>query len=158
MLKVGDAMPDVTLTGREGQPVRLRDLLAGKALVVYFYPKDETPGCTAESCTFRDRYEDFLAAGADVVGISADPPDSHERFAARHGLPFRLLSDTSGAARAAFGAHGILGLVPGRVTFVFDRRGVVRYVFNSQLRVGMHAERTLQVVREIAAPEASARA
>ncbi len=140
-------MPDVTLGGAEGVPVRLRELVKARGLVVYFYPKDDTPGCTIESCNFRDQYEDFVTAGADVVGISADPPESHGRFAAKHRLPFRLLSDETGAARAAFGVKATLGFLPGRVTFVFDKEGIVRYVFESQLRVNAHVERALQVVQ-----------
>ena len=117
-------MPDVTLVGEGGARVRLRDLVKERGLVVYFYPKDDTPGCTAESCSFRDQYEDFVQAGADVVGISADPPDSHSRFASKYRLPFTLLSDGSGEARAAFGVKpALLGLMPGRVTFVFDGQG-----------------------------------
>jgi thioredoxin-dependent peroxiredoxin len=147
LLAVGDPMPDVTLSGPEGTLVRLRDLVKGRGLVVYFYPKDDTPGCTIESCTFRDQYEDFVTAGADVVGISADPPESHGRFAAKYRLPFQLLSDLSGAARAAFGIKPKLGFLPGRVTFVFDKDGVVRYVFESQLRVNQHVARALEVVQ-----------
>jgi len=146
-LAVGDSMPDVTLSGKGGAPVRLRDLVKERGLVVYFYPKDDTPGCTAESCNFRDSYEDFVSAGADVVGISSDPPESHGRFAAKHRLPFTLLSDESGSARAAFGVKSTFGLMPGRVTFVFDKDGVVRYVFDSQLRVNAHVEHALRVVQ-----------
>jgi peroxiredoxin Q/BCP len=149
-LPVGSTMPDVTLRGDQGASVRLRDLLRPGGLVVYFYPKDDSPGCTIESCTFRDQYEDFVAAGAEVVGISADDTASHQRFAAKHRLPFRLLSDEGGAAAAAFGVkRGPLGLLPGRVTFVFDQAGTVRYVFDSQLRVHTHVSKALEVVREI---------
>ena len=147
LLEVGDKMPDVSLTGADGKPVRLRELVKERGLVVYFYPKDDTPGCTIESCNFRDQYEDFVSAGADVVGISADPPESHGRFAAKHRLPFQLLSDGSGEGRAAFGVKSMLGFLPGRVTFVFDKDGVVRYVFDSQLRVNAHVEHALRVVQ-----------
>lgn len=149
-LKEGDAVPDVTLTGPGNQPVRLRDLLGQKVLVVYFYPKDDSPGCTAQSCSFRDQYEDFVAAGADVVGISSDSVASHEGFAAKHRLPFRLFSDGQGEAREAFGVRSTLGLIPGRVTFIVDRSGTIRHAFDSQIRVGEHVRRALEVVKTLA--------
>src|SRR5690349_14122573 len=108
MLKVGDPMPDVTLTG-DGGVVRLREHI-GKALVVYFYPKDETYGCTKEACSFRDQYEDFVAAGADVIGISRDNSASHAAFKSNHRLPFTLLSDPGGSVANAWGVKGSLGL------------------------------------------------
>lgn len=147
LLAVGDRIPDVTLAGDGGAAVRLRDLVKDRGLVVYFYPKDDSPGCTIQSCSFRDQYEDFVAAGADVVGISGDDEASHEKFARKHRLPFRLLSDGRGEARAAFGVKSTLGLLPGRVTFVFDGQGVCRYVFDSQLRVNSHVDKALEVVR-----------
>src|SRR5690606_31358812 len=103
MLDVGHPLPDLKLPGPDGKPVRLRDLAAGKVLVIYFYPKDDTPGCTAQACGFRDAYEDFVEAGAEVVGISQDPPASHRAFAQKHRLPFLLLSDPEGQAQRAFG-------------------------------------------------------
>jgi thioredoxin-dependent peroxiredoxin len=149
LLTVGTAMPDVTLRGSDG-PVRLRDLVRPGGLVVYFYPHDDTPGCTVESCHFRDQYEDFVAAGADVVGVSSDSPESHEKFKAKHRLPFRLLTDENSAARAAFGVGSTLGILPGRVTFVFDGEGNCRYAFDSQLRVHAHVERALAEIRKLA--------
>ncbi|NMO20330.1 peroxiredoxin [Pyxidicoccus fallax] len=164
LLKEGDSLPDVTLVGAGNRPVRLRDLVGGKVLVVYFYPKDDSPGCTAQACGLRDQYEDFVAAGAEVVGISGDAVASHERFASKHRLPFVLLSDEKGEARDAFGvAPSLLGLIPGRVTFVVDRAGVIRNVFESQIRVGEHVRRALELVRALAgtapaaAPQASAK-
>lgn len=148
-LAPGDQMPDVTLPG-PGGPVRLWDLLGDKVLVVYFYPKDETPGCTAEACRFRDEYESFVEAGAEVVGISGDSPSSHEGFRAKHQLPFVLLSDVEGEARCAFGVRSTFGLLPGRATFVIDRSGTVRHVFESQLRVHEHVKRAQQLVRALA--------
>ncbi len=146
-LKPGDAMPDTTLVGPDG-PVQLRDRI-GKALVVYFYPKDETYGCTIEACKFRDEYEDFLAAGAEVIGVSRDGADSHDRFRSHHKLPFTLLSDPDGKVAAAWGVRGKLGL-PGRVTYVFDRQGVLRHRFDSMIRFGKHVDEALEVVRQLA--------
>ncbi len=150
MLKPGDSLPDITLDGVDGKPVRLRDLTSDRALVLYFYPKDDTPGCTAEACSFRDHYQDFSDAGADVVGVSGDGRDSHVRFVERHKLPFKLLTDTRGEARAAFGVKpSFLGLLPGRVTFVIDRENKVRHAFDSQLRATAHVSEALRVVRDI---------
>lgn len=148
-LAPGDRMPDLTLPGPGGNPVRLHDLSGDKTLVVYFYPKDETAGCTAQACSFRDQYEDFSAAGAEVVGISGDSVESHESFARHHRLPFVLLSDPGGKARAAFGVGKTLGLIPGRVTFIVDRGGVIRHVFESQIRVGKHVDEALRVIKSL---------
>ncbi len=149
MLEVGEPMPDVTLTGESG-PVRLRDRLTGKALVVYFYPKDETLGCTVQACSFRDQYEDFVAAGAEVIGVSRDDSASHAGFKTHHRLPFILLTDPDGQLAKAWGVKGRLGL-GGRVTFVFDKTGVCRHRFDSTLRVGKHVDDALKVVKQLAA-------
>lgn len=151
MLEIGERMPDVELRGEGGEPVRLRDRLGRGPLVVYFYPRDETPGCVAEACAFRDAWASFVEAGAAVIGISDDPPESHRRFRERRGLPFELLSDTGGSARRAFGVGRTLGILPGRATFVFDREGVVRYAFSSQLRPAEHVRRALAEVERLAA-------
>lgn len=147
MLNVGDAMPEATLQGETG-PVKLRDRI-GKPLVVYFYPKDETYGCTKEACSFRDQYEDFTAAGADVIGISRDDAASHASFKSHHRLPFTLLSDPDGSVAKAFGVKSAFGVLPGRVTFVFDKAGKVRHRFDSQIRFGRHVEEALAVVKQL---------
>src|SRR5579862_2154542 len=102
-LQVGDKAPDFTLASQSGAQVRLYDRLESGVVVLYFYPKDETPGCTAESCAFRDAYDDFTAAGAEVVGVSRDDGASHGRFAAHHRLPFVLLADPSGGVHELYG-------------------------------------------------------
>jgi peroxiredoxin Q/BCP len=147
MLEVGSPMPDVTLIGDTG-PVKLRDRI-GKPLVVYFYPKDETYGCTKEACSFRDQYEDFTAAGAEVIGVSRDDADSHASFKQHHRLPFTLLSDPGGNVGKAWGVKG--GFLPGRVTFVFDKTGTCRHRFDSQIRFGKHVDEALEVVKKLAA-------
>jgi len=147
-LKIGDAMPDSTLVGKDGS-VPLRGKL-GKPLVVYFYPKDETYGCTIEACGFRDSYEDFTAAGADVIGVSRDDAASHDAFIGKHKLPFTLLSDPGGKVAAAWGLKSTLGMPP-RVTFVFDKDGVVRYRFDSLIRFGKHVDAALEVVKKLKA-------
>lgn len=146
-LKPGDPLPDTTLAGPDG-PVQLRERV-GKPLVVYFYPKDETYGCTKEACAFRDQYEDFVGAGAEVIGVSRDDAASHDRFKAHHRLPFTLLSDPGGQVARAWGARGKLGL-PGRVTFVFDKQGVLRHRFDSMIRFGKHVDEALEVVKQLA--------
>lgn len=146
-LKPGDPMPDTTLVGASG-PMQLRDRV-GKPLVVYFYPKDETYGCTVEACKFRDEYEDFVAAGAEVIGVSRDSAESHEQFKAHHRLPFTLLSDPGGAVARAWGVKTMLG-IPGRVTYVFDQAGVLRHRFDSMVRFGKHVDEALAVVRRLA--------
>jgi peroxiredoxin Q/BCP len=150
MLQVGEPMPDVSLVGEAG-PIRLRDRLTGKALVVYFYPKDETYGCTAEACSFRDQYEDFTAAGAEVIGVSRDDASSHASFKANHRLPFTLLSDPGGKVADAWGVKATFGVVAGRVTFVFDKEGICRLRFDSKLRFGKHVDEALEVVKRLAA-------
>jgi peroxiredoxin Q/BCP len=149
VLNVGDPMPDVSLVGDAG-PLELRNMLTGKALVVYFYPKDETLGCTIEACSFRDSYEDFVASGADVIGVSRDDAASHASFKAHHRLPFTLLTDPGGTLADAWGVKG--GLIGGgRVTFVFDKGGVLRHRFDSKLRFGKHVDEALEVVKRLAA-------
>ncbi|MFZ5492816.1 MAG: peroxiredoxin [Pseudomonadota bacterium] len=148
-LKVGDKAPTFTLPTADGRPVSLADYL-GRPVVVYFYPKDDTPGCTAEACAFRDQYEDFKQAGAEVIGISSDPPESHARFAGKHQLPFVLLSDQGGTVRKVYGVPATLGLLPGRVTFVLDRDGTIRHMFSSQLRAKQHVAEAVGVIRSLA--------
>ncbi|TMQ02926.1 MAG: peroxiredoxin [Deltaproteobacteria bacterium] len=145
-LSPGDPMPDTSLVGPDG-PVQLRDKL-GKPLVVYFYPKDETYGCTREACRFRDQYEDFVGAGAEVIGVSRDDATSHAKFREHHHLPFTLLSDPGGKAAASWGVRTTLG-IPGRVTFVFDKAGVVRHRFDSALRFGKHVDEALATVKAL---------
>ncbi len=143
-MKLGDAMPDTTLVGSNG-PVKLRDKV-GKPLVVYFYPKDETYGCTKEACAFRDAYQDFTDAGAEVIGISRDDAASHQSFVANHRLPFTLLSDPGGTVARAWDVGGLFG---GRSTFVFDTAGVLRHRFDSAIRFGKHVDDALAVVKKL---------
>src|SRR5262252_2182145 len=128
-IEVGDEAPDFTLPSQSGEPVRLHDRIGQHVVVLYFYPKDGTPGCTAEACAFRDSHEVFTDAGAEVIGVSSDSVDSHVAFASRHKLPFTLLSDQGGQVRKRYGVPPVLGLLPGRVTYVIDREGRVRHVF-----------------------------
>lgn len=146
-LKVGDRAPDFTLSAASGAQVTLSGLLGKGAVVVFFYPKDHTAGCTAEACSFRDSYDAFVEAGAEVVGISSDSIASHDSFAEKHRLPMTLLSDPDGRVRALYGVKPTLGLFPGRATFVIDKGGVVRHVFVSQIRFGAHVVEALSTVK-----------
>ena len=148
-VKVGEPAPDFTLPDRAGTPVKLSDYRGRKAVVLYFYPKDDTPGCTKESCTFRDQYQDFQDAGAEVIGVSSDSAESHAKFASKYQLPFVLLSDRGGTVRKQYGVPATLGLLPGRVTYVIDREGVVRHVFNSQFQAAQHVSEALQALAGI---------
>lgn len=148
-IQVGDKAPDFTLTSQSGDQVRLYDRLGQRAIVLYFYPRDDTRGCTAEACAFRDSHEVFAEAGAEVIGVSSDSVDRHAAFAGRHALPFTLLSDEKGKVRKEYGVPTTLGLLPGRVTYVIDREGTVRHVFNSMTAIDRHVNDALEVVREI---------
>lgn len=150
-IKVGDNAPDFALPAQNGSTVSLRDFRGKQAVVLYFYPKDDTPGCTAESCAFRDQYEVFKAAGAEVIGVSGDSSESHQRFAAKHQLPFTLLSDKGDQVRKLFGATTAFGFIPGRVTYVIDQQGIVQYVFDSMLNFKGHVEETLKTLQQLTA-------
>ncbi len=143
--------PDFELQSESGQKVRLSDFRDKKIVIVYFYPKDDTPGCTIESCAFRDVYEDFKDQGAEVIGISSDSVDSHKQFAEKHKLPFLLLSDAGGKVRSAWGVPSTLGLLPGRVTYIIDKKGVVRNIFNSQLDVQKHVSEAKKMLAQLQA-------
>ena len=146
-VNIGDMSPDFELKDKDGNLVKLSDFRGEKSVVVYFYPKDETPGCTAQACSFRDSYQDFTDAGAEVIGISSDGSSSHSGFAENHRLPFILLSDLTGKVRKAYGAYDLLGLIPGRVTFVIDKQGKIIHKFDSQLSPTKHIEESLNAIK-----------
>ncbi len=142
-VKIGDRAPDFSLPSQDGGMVRLEELLSRGGVVVYFYPKDRTPGCTAEAGAFRDSYQRFVERGVEVVGISSDSVDAHKGFAEDCSLPFKILSDADGEVRRSYGVPSSIGLIPGRVTYVIDRQGTVRHIFSSQLRATRHVEEAL---------------
>lgn len=146
-IKVGDTAPDFTLPNQAGETITLSSFQGEQVVVLYFYPKDDTPGCTVESCSFRDSYEDFVAAGAEVIGISSDSPESHRAFASKHNLPFTLVSDTGSVVRKAYGVPATLGLLPGRVTYVIDKAGTVRHIFNSQFNPKGHVAEAMGILK-----------
>jgi peroxiredoxin Q/BCP len=148
-IQAGEPAPEFTAEAHNGQLVSLDQFRGKQPVVLFFYPKDGTPVCTKEACAFRDAYEDFVAAGAVVMGVSSDSTDRHRWFAAEHQLPFLLLSDEDGNLRKAFGAASTLGLLPGRVTYVIDKQGIVRHVFSSQFAAQRHVEEAIALVREL---------
>ena len=149
MIGVGDHAPDVELSLADGSRVRLADVLARGPLVFFFYPKDGTPGCTAEACSFRDAFASFSDAGTQVIGISSDTAASHVAFAEKYRLPFPLASDEDGRIRAAFGVPKALGLLPGRVTYVIDRGGIVRSVVNAMFATQKHVDASLDALKSL---------
>ena len=157
-VRIGDLAPDFALPSASGEEVRLSDFRGRSEVVLFFYPKDNTPVCTAEACAFRDSHEVFKDAGAEVIGVSSDSAQSHLQFATRWKLPFLLLSDAGGAVRARYGVSRTLGLFPGRVTFLIDRAGVVRHVLSAQFQPGRHVTEMLAVLKRLQAerPQAGA--
>ena len=148
-IDLGDPAPELTLTTQSGEQISLAQYRGKNAVVLFFYPKDGTPVCTKEACAFRDAYEDFVEAGAVVIGVSGDSADRHEAFAANHRLPFVLVSDTDGLARRAFGVPKSMGLLPGRVTYVIDKDGIVRHIFSSQFAADRHVQEALDWIRKL---------
>ena len=142
-MKIGDTIPDFTLLDQDLNSLKSIDLL-GFPCVIYFYPKDNTPGCTRQACSFRDQFAEFKDLGATLVGVSNDTPEQHRIFQKRHRLPYRLLSDPKGIVRKKFGVESnLMGLLPGRETFVFDSGGELIHKFNSQLKTEQHTHEAL---------------
>ena len=135
--------PDFSATTHDGKRIRLSDYLGKRGLVLFFYPKDGTPICTKEACAFRDSYEQFAAAGADVIGVSADSDERHRAFARQYKLSFPLISDADGSLRKAFAVPKTMGLFPGRVTYVIDREGIIQHIFSAQFASDEHVRQAL---------------
>ena len=146
-VKVGDVAPDFKLPSNTAGEMSLSQFKGKKSVVLYFYPKDETLGCTKEACAFRDSYDTFRDQGAEVLGVSSDSVGSHKKFAENHNLSFPLLSDSDGRVRKDYGVHSTLGFLPGRVTYVIDKEGVVRFMFESQLHPEQHIAEALKSLR-----------
>jgi peroxiredoxin Q/BCP len=147
-LTVGDLAPHFQAVLQDGSTFNLADLLGKKIVVLFFYPKDHTPVCTKEACAFRDSYEKFVAAGAEVIGVSSDSQASHRSFAEKHRLPFPIISDHDRSLRKLFGVPNPLGFIPGRVTYVIDREGVIRMVFSAIFASDDHVEKALEAVQK----------
>ena len=145
-LKPGDPAPDFELKDQNGETVRLSGFCGQSAVVLYFYPKDDTSGCTKEACAFRDQFAAFRGLRAEVLGVSSDPEGSHRAFADKYNLPFRLLSDPGGRVRKLYRVKATLGIIPGRETFVIGRDGTIRATFASQLQPAQHIRQALAVL------------
>lgn len=148
-VKVGDKAPDFTLPSQTGEDVTLSQFFSKKSVVLYFYPKDESSGCTKEACTFRDNYEVFKELRAEVIGVSSQSVESHRSFAAHHRLPFILLSDDGSRVRKLYGVPSTLGFIPGRVTYIIDKEGIVRHIFSSQYQAEKHIEEAIRVLKTL---------
>ncbi|KGO97223.1 peroxiredoxin [Flavobacterium enshiense] len=148
-IKVGDKLPLFGAKDQNGHDFYIASVLHKKVLVIYFYPKDDTPGCTKQACFFRDQFEEFKDMGAEVIGISGDSVQSHKQFAKKYNLPFTLLSDDDKSLRKLFGVPtNLLGLLPGRVTYVVDKKGIVRLVFDS-MNAENHFPKVLEMVKSL---------
>ena len=155
-IDVGQRAPSFTLADQDGKSFSLDDSLGKGPVVVFFYPKDDTTGCTAEVCSFRDAQAELAEAGATVIGISSDDVASHQKFATKHKLPYSLLADVGGKVRTSFGVpRALFGLADGRVTYVLDDKGVVRHKFNAMIRANKHVEEALTIVRQLKADRAN---
>ena len=146
----GGKVPSFELKNQNGELFSVDSVLAKKNLVIYFYPKDDTPGCTKEACTFRDQFAVFADADAMIIGISAQSPESHLSFAQKHRLNFTLLSDSNNRVRKLFGVKGdLFGMIPGRVTYIINKEGRVVYVFDSQFDAEKHVHEALRVLKSM---------
>lgn len=149
MLRKGESIPHLRLEDQDGKMVSFSDLI-GKPLVIYFYPKDNTKVCTAQACGFRDHYEQFQEAGAEVIGISGDSVESHKKVTNHRKLPFLLLSDPKKEALKAFKVPSALfGLIPGRVTFVINKDGKVAHTFRADFNADKHIKEALKVLKSL---------
>jgi thioredoxin-dependent peroxiredoxin len=148
-IQVGDRAPDFTATVQDGRQISMADFRGKQGVVLYFYPKDETPICTQEACAFRDAYQDFVDAGVAVIGVSSDSEESHRAFGGAHQLPFLLAADVDGSLRQKFGVPKTLGFLPGRVTYVIDGAGIVRHIFNAQFQGKQHVDEALRTIRQL---------
>ncbi len=147
-LKIGDVASDFSLTDERGFPVRLKDFLGKKTVVLYFYPKDFTPGCTKEACSFRDEYKAFEEKGAVVIGVSLDSVESHSKFSKKYALPFALLSDNQKGVAKQYGVLGVGGALAKRVTFIINKEGKIAAVF-PKVDVKQHAEEVLKAISNV---------
>ena len=148
-LKIGSTIPTFTLPDQNGNLFDITSVLGKKNLVIYFYPKDDSPGCTAQACSFQDQFEVFKEADAVIIGISGQSVESHKEFALKHRLTFTLLSDKGNKIRKQFGVPtNFLGLLPGRITYIADKTGKVIYIFNSQINATKHVDEALRILKE----------
>lgn len=149
MLQVGELAPDFELPDQQGKSVKLSQLKGKSHVVIFFYPKDNTPGCTAQSCSFRDNYSGFRELNTEIIGISSDSINSHASFASEHNLPFPILSDADKRVRKLYQVKNTLGVLPARATFVVDKAGVIRFALSSQMNIQQHIDKSLEMIRSL---------
>jgi peroxiredoxin Q/BCP len=147
-LKVGDTAPDFSLMDERGLPVSLKDYLGKSAVVLYFYPKDFTAGCTAEACSFRDNYKLLRDKGVVVIGVSLDSVESHSKFSEKYNLPFAILSDRNKEVAKAYGVLGLGGFLTKRVTFIINKNGKITHIF-PKVDVRHHSDEVLKALEEL---------
>ncbi|MQP51980.1 MULTISPECIES: peroxiredoxin [unclassified Flavobacterium] len=146
-IQIGDTLPHFTATQQDGSSFDSH-VVHNKPVVIYFYPKDFTPGCTTQACSFRDAYQDFQDLGAEVIGVSGDSANSHQNFQKKYKLPFILLSDDERKLRQLFGVPtALFGLLPGRVTYVFNASGKCIYIFDN-LSAKNHITKALAALKK----------
>lgn len=141
MLKPGTQAPDFEAIADNGEKIKLSQF-RGKYVVLYFYPKDDSPGCTVEACSFRDNWDALKKYDAVVIGVSSDNVNSHRKFKEKHSLPFILVSDEDKKIRSLYDAKGFL--LPPRITYVIDKEGIIRFVYNSQMRASEHVKKVIE--------------
>ena len=149
-IEVGSKLPEFSLPDQNGNLFDMAAVVGKKKLVIYFYPKDDSPGCTKEACSFRDQFEVFNEVGAQVIGISGQSVESHKKFAEKYHLTYTLLADVDDKIRKLFGVPAnLLGLLPGRVTYIVDLSGKVVYIFNSQAQATQHVDESLRILKSL---------
>lgn len=149
-IQIGDHCPHFSLPNQHNELIDINQFIGKKNLVIYFYPKDDTPGCTKEACSFRDQFEVFKSFDCEVIGISSDTIEKHNEFAKKYNLSFTLLSDTTKSVRKTFGVPAnLFGLLPGRVTYIIDKQGMVRGLYNSQTDPLGHISKAIETLKSL---------
>jgi len=149
-VKVGDMAPNFALFSETGEAVELQDYIGNKPVVLFFYPKDNSAICTKEACRFRDSFDEFKNShDAEIIGISSDSVESHQLFSKKNNLPFMLLSDPDDDVRNEYGVPKTLGILPGRVTYIIDKSGIVRHIYSSQLNYKAHVQKALSALKSL---------
>ncbi len=147
---IGSQIPTFSLKDQNGNTFNIDTVIGKKNIVIFFYPKDDSPGCTKEACSFRDQFEVFTEADAVIIGISGQSVESHKKFADKYRLSYTLLSDDGNKLRKTFGVPtNLFGILPGRVTYIIDKSGKVVYIFNSQIKAVQHVDEALNILKKL---------
>ena len=149
-ISIGDSCPHFSLQNQNGETINIKDYIGSKNVIIYFYPKDNTAGCTKEACSFRDAMQDLNNLDCEVFGISADSVASHKAFANQFRLTFNLLSDVGNSVRKSFKVPAnLFGLIPGRVTYIVNKEGKVIHIINSQMNPDKHIKETIEIISSL---------